>query len=181
MPHTPEELDRALAQQGLSPLGASTVTCVCVRPALDQREYPAVLELTAARGAVGDRWERRTWMYLPDGRPDPRVQVAVCNSRIIDLVRRLSGTAHHPGDTLMADLDLSEAALPVGSRLRVGTAVVEVSDVENDACAKFARHYGEHFLHWIRLPENRTRRLRGLFARVVVDGHVRVGDPIARI
>ncbi|OIQ90001.1 hypothetical protein GALL_280910 [mine drainage metagenome] len=180
MPHTPEELDRALAQLGPSPAGASTVDCVCVRPGPDLREYPAVLELSAARGAVGDRWERRTWMCLPDGRPDPRVQVAVCNSRIIDLVRRLAGTSHHPGDTLMADLDLSEAALPVGSRLRVGTAVIEVSDVENDACAKFARHYGESFLHWIRLPENRHRRLRGLFARVVQDGQVRVGDPMGR-
>ena len=149
--------------------------------ALDQRAYPAVLELSAARGAVGDRWERRTWMYLPDGRPDPRVQVALCNSRIIDLVRRLAGTDHHPGDTLMADLDLSEAALPVGARLRAGTAVIEVSDVENDACAKFARHYGEDFLCWIRLPENRSRRLRGVFARVVQDGEVRVGDTIVRL
>lgn len=181
MQHTPEELDRALAQLGPSPDGVSTIACVCIRPALDQREYPAVLELSGARGAIGDRWERRTWMYLPDGRPDPRVQVALCNSRFIDLVRRLAGTDHHPGDTLMADLDLSESSLPVGARLRAGTAVIEVSDVENDACAKFARYYGEDFLRWIRLPENRSRRLRGLFARVVQDGHVRVGDPIVRL
>ncbi len=181
MSFSPEELEGSLAALGPSPRGESVVSQICVRPAVDERAFPAELELSPERGAVGDRWERRTWMYLPDGRPDPRVQVAMCNTRIIGLIQRLTGVAHHPGDTLMAALDLSEATLPVGSRLRVGGAVIEVSDVENDACAKFARRFGADILEWIRLSQNRTRRLRGLFARVVEGGPVRVGDRIARL
>ena len=65
----------------------------------------------------------------------------------------------------------------------MGDAVVEISDVENDACAKFARHYGDDVFQWIRAPANRGHRLRGLFARVISGGWVRDGDdvhPVAR-
>jgi MOSC domain-containing protein YiiM len=154
---------------------------VCVRPAVDQREFPAVLELCPHRGAVGDRWERRTWRHLPDGSPDPRVQVAVMDHRLLDFLQALTGCHHHPGDTLIVDLALDVASLPVGARLQVGSAVIEVSDIENDGCAKFGAHYGNDVLAWIRAPANRARRLRGLFARVVTGGHVCPGDAVARV
>ena len=51
--------------------------------------------------------------------------------------------------------------LPVGARISVGTAVIEVSEVVNDACVKFAKHYGDDVFAWIRHPDNRERRLRG--------------------
>jgi MOSC domain-containing protein YiiM len=120
-------------------------------------------------------------MHLPDGSPDPRVQVAIAESRTIRFLQQLTGSGHHPGDTLVVDLDLSAGHLPAGARLRVGGAMVEVSDVENDGCAKFAKHYGDDVLAWIRAAENRDRRLRGLFARVIEGGTVRDGDPIAVI
>jgi MOSC domain-containing protein YiiM len=53
--------------------------------------------------------------------------------------------------------------------------------VENDACAKFAAHYGATVLSWIRLPQNRTLRLRGLFAKVILGGLVSQGDPITKL
>ncbi|RME68341.1 MAG: hypothetical protein D6781_11220 [Verrucomicrobia bacterium] len=161
-----------------APTDTGTVVQVCVRPELDQRAFPALLELCPRRGAIGDRWVRRTWRHLPDGSPDPRVQVAVASARMMTFLQRLAGVRHHPGDTLIVDLDLSAGNLPVGARLRVGTAVIEVSDIENDGCAKFARHYGEDVLAWIRAPENRERRLRGLFARVVAAGRVAAGDAV---
>jgi len=135
-----------------------------------------VLQLSPERGALGDRWERRAWVRLSDGRSDPRVQVAVAPARVIAMIQELSGCDRHPGDTLLVDMDLEARHLPVGSRIRVGTAVVEVSDVENDACAKFAARHGDDVLAWIRAPQNRERRLRGLYARVVQAGEVRAGD-----
>lgn len=155
--------------------------CVCVRPDLDQRAFPEVLELDSTRGAIGDRWERRTWMHLADGSPDPRVQVALANATTIAWLQSLTGNAHHPGDTLLVELDLSTANLPVGTRLRIGTAELEISDIENDACAKFAKQFGSDVFAWIRAPENRAKRFRGLFARVVRSGVVRNGDAIARL
>lgn len=151
---------------------------VCVRPEMDQRAFPEVLQLSPDRGAIGDRWERRTWKYLPDGRPDPRVQVALMNIRMLEFVQSLTGSRHHPGDTLIVDFDLSEDNLPTGAHLQIGSAVVEISNVVNDACAKFARHYGEDVFAWFRDSSRRAWRLRGAFGRVVVEGEVRAGDPV---
>ena len=163
------------------PASAARVEALCVRAGPDLREERASLELHPERGAIGDRWERKTWLYLPDGRPDPRVQVAVCNSSVLSLIQKATGVKHHPGDTLFTDLDLSVENLPIGARLQVGAAILEVSDVENDACAKFAAHYGAEVLAWIRLPKNRPLRLRGLFARVIIGGTVSLGDPVTKL
>lgn len=178
---TLEVLDNLYHALPPCPTELAAVNALCVRPGPDQREVRTLIELHPEQGAIGDRWERKTWLYLPDGRPDPRVQVAVCNSRILAMLQAATGVSHHPGDTLFTELDLSVANLPVGSRLQVGAAVLEVSDVENDACGKFAAHYGELVLQWIRLPQNRPRRLRGLFARVVSGGIVHVGDSVKKI
>jgi len=180
MPVSLEELESLYRALPARPISAARVNALCVRPGPDLREERTGIEFHPARGAVGDRWEHKTWRYLPDGRPDPAVQVAVCNSLVLALIQTVTGVRHHPGDTVFTDLDLSVENLPAGTRLQVGPALLEVSEIENDACAKFAKHYGASVLQWIRLPENRPRRLRGLFARVISGGWVRVGDPILK-
>jgi hypothetical protein len=178
---TIEQLEARFTALPPCPTDAAQVNSLCVRPGPDQRDVRAAIEFHPEHGAIGDRWERKTWLYLPDGKPDPRVQVAICNSQVLALIQAATGIHHHPGDTVFTDLDLSHKNLPAGSLLRVGLAVVEISDVENDACAKFAAHYGAPVLSWIRLPQNRAFRLRGLFARVISGGLVRVGDPVLKI
>lgn len=171
-----QELDQCWQRVPAAPRVQGRVVQVCVRPEVDQRAFPEVLQLCPERGAIGDRWERRTWMYLPDGRPDPRVQVAVMNHRMLEFLQALTGSRHHPGDTLIVDFDLTENNLPTGATVRVGTARIEISDVVNDACAKFARHYGADVFAWLRDPSRKALRLRGAFARVVEAGQVRAGD-----
>jgi hypothetical protein len=178
MPVTFAELDARWSAEPAAPRDHGKVIQVCVRPDLDQRAFPEVLELCPKRGAIGDRWEWRTWMHLADGSPDPRVQVAMASSRMMNFLTSLTGCDHHPGDTLIVDLDLSVENLPVGTCLAVGSAVIEVSDVENDGCAKFAAHYGDDVFDWIRAEANRAKRLRGLFARVVEVGTVKSGDTV---
>ncbi|MFT3870834.1 MAG: hypothetical protein QM715_20465 [Nibricoccus sp.] len=164
------------------PTRTGRVESLNVRPGpAGEREAREKIQLDPARGAIGDRWERKTWLHLPDGRPDPRVQLALCNTSLLALMQQAAGTQHHPGDTLFTNLDLSVNHLPVGSRLRAGTAIIEISDVENDACAKFAAHYGDVIFQWIRRPDNRPLRLRGCFARVVECGVVSVGDLVQRL
>jgi hypothetical protein len=177
---TVEQLDALFLALPPCPADAAQVNSLCVRPGPDLREERAAIEFHPEHGAIGDRWERKTWLYLPDGKPDPRVQVAICNSKVLALIQAATGVHHHPGDTVFTDLDLSIKNLPAGSLLRVGQAVLEVSDVENDACTKFAAHYGAPVLSWIRLTQNRSLRLRGLFARVISGGLVRVGDPVLK-
>lgn len=178
---TIEELDCLYRALPPRPSDNAKINALCVRPGPDLREERASVEFDPERGAIGDRWERKTWLYLPDGKPDPRVQVAICNSCVLAMIQEATGVRHHPGDTVFTDLDLSASNLGTGSRLRIGSAVVEVSDVENDACAKFATHYGAAVLQWIRLPQNRSLRLRGVFARILSGGLVRVDDSVVKL
>jgi hypothetical protein len=178
---TTAELDRLYRALPPRPTITAQVNALNVRPGPNQRDERTVIELDPGRGAIGDRWECKTWLYLPDGKPDPRVQVALCNSPILALIQSATGVNHHPGDTIFTNLDLSTHNLPTGSRLQIGPAILEISDVENDACAKFAAHYGTEVLEWIRLQKNRPLRLRGLFAKIVRGGQIRVGDTITKL
>ncbi len=82
------------------------------------------------------------------------------------------------GYALLVDLDLSAGALPAGTRLAVGTAVVELSATPHTGCARFSARFGSDALRWINTPEGREQRRRGANARVIQAGTVRVGDPV---
>jgi MOSC domain-containing protein YiiM len=82
------------------------------------------------------------------------------------------------GDQLYVDLDLSEQNLPAGTRLAIGTAVIEVTDKPHNGCAKFRRHFGDDALRFVNSPDGKRLHLRGINAKVVRSGVVRVGDTI---
>jgi MOSC domain-containing protein YiiM len=85
------------------------------------------------------------------------------------------------GDQLYVDLDLSPVNLPPGTRLALGSAVIEVTDQPHLGCAKFAARFGEEALRFVNSRVGRGLRLRGLNARVVVSGTVRAGDAIRKL
>ena len=85
------------------------------------------------------------------------------------------------GDQLHVDLDLSEANLPPGTRLALGTAVIEVTPEPHRGCAKFVERFGRDAMRFVNSPIGRELRLRGLNARVVVPGTVRPGDEIRKV
>ena len=148
------------------------------RPARNQREHPDQLVLTVAGGIPGERWAKEPWLRLEDGSPDPSIQVSILPSRVHDLVRPDPEAVVHPGDPVIADLDTSEANLPVGSLLEAGTALIRVSAVFNDACVKWKARYGADAMAWVNLPEHRALRLRGILCSIERDGVLREGDQI---
>lgn len=178
---TRAECDAALTHILDAPKVSAPIDMLCFRPDYGVRSFPDRIQVSVARGIEGERWLRDPWLKLPDGRPDPRIQISVLPKRVADLCWRNRDVSPHPGDTLIADLDMTSANMPVGTRLQVGSAVIEVSDVFNNGCAKWYAQYGADSVKWINHRPHRPLRLRGILCRVVVDGEIRKSDLIEKL
>ena len=89
-------------------------------------------------------------------------------------------TYHMAGDNLVVDLDLNEANLPVGQRLRAGEVLLEITDVPHTGCAQFAERFGPDAVRYINSSQRKKLRLRGVFARVLEAGTIQVGDRVRK-
>ncbi len=176
-----DALDAGLSHIRSAPTDRGTVDMVVRRPAEDEREILRVGSLDPEVGLVGDNWFQRPSSATPDNGPHPDKQLNVMSSRVIDLVSGGRDRWHLAGDQLFLDLDLSEANLPPGTRLAMGTAVIEVTDQPHTGCAKFVRRFGAEARRWVNTTEGRALRLRGLCARVVQQGEVRPGDEVVKL
>lgn len=175
-PVTAEELAAALPNVLAAPRETGLVRLLCARPRPNVRTFPD--SLTRAEGVVGDFEMSRPWLKLPDGSPDPRIQVSILPWRVLELCWRERDRIAHPGDNIVVDMNLSEENLPIGTLLSVGTAMLRISDVPNDGCVKWKVRQGKAAYEWITDPSRAVLRLRGLFCSVEKDGVVGVGDSI---
>ena len=178
---TMAELMAALPHVLAAPKDAAPVLQLCFRPAFNQRSFPDHLTLTRTEGIPDERFTSAPWLKLPDGSGDPRIQVSILPQRVMDLVWRDRAGTPHPGDTIIADLDTTEANLPAGTLLQVGTTILRVSDVFNDGCVKWKARYGADAKAWITAPGHPELRLRGILCSVESDGEIRLGDPIRKL
>ena len=168
-PITAAELATALPHTLAAPKTDAPIATLCLRPGFGARSFPDSITMTRAHGIPGERWATLPWLRLPDGSPDPRIQVSLLPSRVMDLVWQ-DRSQPHPGDPIVADLDMSEANLPVGTHIQAGTAILRVSDVPNNGCVKWKARYGSDAMAWI--VANPTLRLRGVLCEVIADGTV---------
>ncbi len=174
-------LDAALPHIDAAPADVGTVALVLRRPASNQREVLATAELNLAEGIVGDSWNQRGSSRTDDGGPHPDMQLNLMNARVAATIAQSPERWALAGDELYVDLDLSEANLPPGTRLRLGTAVIEITDQPHTGCAKFTRRFGLDAYRWVNDEPGMARRLRGVNAKVVEEGTVSPGDPIAKL
>ncbi len=173
-----EDFAAALPHVLAAPKDEGPITQICFRPGFNERTFPDRLTLTRKRGIPGERWMTHPWLKLADGSPDPAIQVSILPSRVLDLVWQPGDAAPHPGDPLVADLDMTEANLPEGTLLRAGSATLRVSGVWNDGCVKWKARYGVAAKEWIVAPGHRELRLRGVLCSIEADGEVAVGDRV---
>ena len=176
------DLEAGMAQLLEAPRDGGVLELIVVRPIKEQRTILDAVWLSPDSGAEGDVWAKGCWMSLPDGRPDPDVQFTIMNSRLARLVMS-EDKAHWAlaGDQLVADLDLSEENLPPGQRLAVGEAILEITSIPHRGCAKYRARFGDDALRFISTKEGHRLNLRGIYAKVVQAGHVRVGDVITKV
>ena len=99
------------------------------------------------------------------------------NVRVTRLVAGDRQPLDAPGDNFLVNLDLAESALPGGTRLRLGGALLEVSALPHTGCKTFRERFGLEALKWVNA--DRPQRLRGLNCRVLEAGRVAVGDPVS--
>ncbi|WP_331459957.1 hypothetical protein [Cochlodiniinecator piscidefendens] len=176
-----DELNALLPDMAAAQTDSAVVKYLCFREGYGQRAFVDALELSRDRGIIGERWTKAPWLKLPDGQPDPRIQVCILSKQVLNAVWKSREISTHPGDTFVLDMNLSEANLPVGQLLQVGTAVLRVSDVFNDACVKWQARYGKTAKEWINAPHLRDLRPRGVLCEIAGGGIVRNGDIVTKI
>lgn len=175
-----EELQAGLDEIRQAPKDAGVLELIVRRPSVDAREVLDTAQLDRAEGLVGDTWKLRTSSRTTDGSPHPDMQLNVMSARAVALVAQARERWPLAGDQLFLDMDLSEESLPPWTKLAIGTAIIEVTDQPHTGCAKFVSRFGVDAMKFVNSPIGRALRLRGLNARVVQPGTIRVGDVVTR-
>jgi hypothetical protein len=180
-----EHLSRERLEAGLdhireSPPDHGRLVLVVRRPEVGQRDLPQEAVLDQVTGLEGDNWLTRGSSSTPDGSADPDRQITVINARLAELVAGGTERMALAGDQLFVDLDISVDNLPAGSLLAVGEAVLRVSEAPHTGCAKFLERFGTEALRFVGSRTGRRLRLRGMNARIVVPGTIRLGDPAVK-
>jgi MOSC domain-containing protein len=178
---TVETLQAGLDDIRRSPSDAGVVELIVRRPAEGEREVVEEGTLDVVEGLLGDNWATRGSRSTADGSSNPDAQLTLMNARLAGLVAGEPERRMLAGDQLFVDFDLSEANVPAGTRLAVGSAVIEVTALPHTGCAKFSARFGSEALRFINSPVGRELHLRGVNARVVEPGVVRSGDAVRKL
>ncbi|HYH86487.1 MAG TPA: hypothetical protein VEX60_13625 [Pyrinomonadaceae bacterium] len=178
---TMEQLEAGLDGIRQSPKDEGVLELIVRRPQTDEREVLEEGELHPSEGLVGDSWKTRGSSRTPDGSAHPDMQLNIMNARVIALVAHDRDRWQLAGDQLFLDMDLSEENLPAGTRLALGDAIIEVSPQPHTGCKKFVARFGLDAMKFVNSPVGRRLHLRGINAKVIQRGVIRVGQLVRKI
>jgi MOSC domain-containing protein YiiM len=178
---TTQELEAGLDAIRQSPRDAGAIELIVRRPQSGAREVLTEGRLDLAEGLEGDSWRLRGSSMTPDGSAHPDAQLTLMNVRAIALLAQDRERWPLAGDQLYVDLDLSGDNLPPGTLLALGSAVVTVTAQPHTGCQQFRERFGLDALRFVNSPVGRQLNLRGINAKVVQPGVVRVGDIVKKL
>ena len=178
---TTAELEAGLEYIRQSPKDKGLLELIVCRPEAGQRQVLEQGTLDTAKGLVGDNWHSRGSSKTPDGSAHPEMQITIVNSRCIALLAREKSRWALSGDQLFIDLDLSLESLPPGTRLAVGSAILEITPPPHTGCKKFIARFGDEAMKFVNSPIGRQLNLRGIHARVTQGGVMRGGDRVTKL
>jgi hypothetical protein len=167
---TLQELEAALEHLRQAPKDEGVVELIVCRPDIDRREVLDEAELDVEKGLIGDNWLVRGSRKTPDGSAHPTALVAQEKERW-----------PLAGDQLYIDMDLGRENLPPGSHLEIGSVVLEVSPLPHTGCKKFVARFGAEAMEFVNSPLGKQLCLRGINAKVIQSGTVKVGQTARKI
>ena len=177
---TQSKLEAGLDHVRAAPKDRGVLAMIVRRPQVGVRDVLEEAELNLIEGLAGDTWRERRSTRTADGSPHPDMQLNIIGERAVHLVAQDKSRWALAGDQLVIDLDLSGANLPPGTRLAIGSAVIEVTAQPHTGCAKFIERFGADAHKLVNSPIGRELNLRGINAKVVQAGRIRVGDVVAK-
>lgn len=175
------ELDASLEEIRRSPRDNGTLEMIVRRPQVDEREVLEMGELSLTEGLIGDSWKARPSSRSKDGKAHPDMQLNIMNARAIALIAQEKARWALAGDQLYIDLDLSEDNLPPGTQLSIGQAIIEVTAQPHTGCKKFVARFGLDAMKWVNSEMGKQLHLRGINAKVVQTGTIKIGDSVRKI
>jgi hypothetical protein len=175
------ELEAGLDIIRQAPKNEGVLKLIVRRPRIEEREILEDGDLHPLEGLVGDSWKTRGSSHTPDGSAHPDMQLNIMNSRVIELLAQDKNRWQLAGDQLFIDMDLSAANLPAGTQLALGSAVIEVTPQPHTGCKKFVSRFGLDAMKFVNSSLGRELHLRGINAKVVRPGVIRVGDLARKI
>jgi len=178
---TMSELEAGLDEIRRAPKDEGVLELIVRRPGVNDREILEEAELHLDVGLIGDSWKSRRSKTTPDGSPNPLMQLNIMNSRVTALVAQDKDRWQLAGDQLYIDMDLSEENTPAGTCLSLGSAEIEVTPPPHLGCQKFVARFGLDAMKFVNSPVGRQLHLRGLNAKVIQSGIIRVGDVARKI
>lgn len=176
-----DELEAGLENIQSSPKDQGVVELIVRRPETNERESLATANLDTVEGLIGDNWAGRGSRSTPDGSADPEMQLTIMNSRVVALVATGENRWPLAGDQIYVDLDLSKENLPAGTRLALGTSIIEVTSPPHTGCKKFVARFGLEATKFVNSGLGKTRCFRGINAKVVQSGVFEVGDAMRKL
>lgn len=170
---TAKEIEAGLGEIRKSPNDNGVLNLIVRRPRENEREVLDIGELDVEKGLVGDGWSN-------DG-ANLQAQIAIMNSRTIALLAQDDNRWQLAGDQLYIDLNLTDENLPAGTRLKIGSAIIEITPKPHNGCRKFVERFGLEAMKFVNSPIGKELHMRGVYAKVIKSGVIKKGDLVKKI